>query len=267
MEFFIIIVGFMVAMFGSAMGAGGGFLLVPAMVALTDMSPSNIAGTSLLFVLCGKVTSWLGYHKMGLVDYKISRVFALPLLLGVFVGYSINRMLTMEQFSFGLGTMLAFMGLLVLTHHKLHIPSLPPHPMPVEGDLTDREGHHFHYSVGLRRSILVAFFVGIAVPLFGIGGSVLLVPLLITSFDVPEKVAVGTGQFVTLSAAAPGAFLFLTDAHISIDLALPLCLAAITGAFIGTRVGCKVETEVLRELMASTIMIAAIALIWRSVSG
>ena len=258
--YLIALTGLIVSMFGSVMGAGGGFLLVPALVALTGLTPPKIAGTSLLFVLCGKSASWIGYHRLGVVDYRVGRLFMLPLIAGVVFGYTLNSHLTVRQFSISLAAVMALMGLLIFKHSRLHIPHLPGHNINVHGHVRDRDGHDFDYDLGMRRSVLMGFVTGTCVPLFGIGGSVLLVPLLITGFGMPEKVAAGTGQFVTLSAAAPGALLYVWGAHIDPAVAAPLCVAALVGATIGTRTGYGMCQRTLRLMMSGLLFIAAMML-------
>lgn len=63
-------------------GIGGGFLIVPGLIAASDMSMLNAVGSSLLAVGTFGLTTAVNYARSGLVDWPVAGVF----VLGGFAG-------------------------------------------------------------------------------------------------------------------------------------------------------------------------------------
>lgn len=61
---FFTIVGFLAAMIGTIIGAGGGLVFVPLfMYWFPEWSPSMIVGTSLFSVMCNAISGSIAYLK------------------------------------------------------------------------------------------------------------------------------------------------------------------------------------------------------------
>jgi uncharacterized protein len=61
--------------FSGFFGIGGGFLIVPGLIASTDMAMINAVGTSLVAVTAFGLTTALNYAWSGLVDWVLAAVF------------------------------------------------------------------------------------------------------------------------------------------------------------------------------------------------
>lgn len=72
--------------FSGFFGIGGGFLIVPGLVASTNMAMINAVGTSLIAVTALGLTTALNYAASGLVDWILAAVFVGGGLLGSIVG-------------------------------------------------------------------------------------------------------------------------------------------------------------------------------------
>jgi uncharacterized membrane protein YfcA len=73
-------------LFSGFFGIGGGFLIVPGLVASTDMVMINAVGTSLLAVTAFGLTTALNYAGSGLVDWPLAAVFVGGGVIGTFAG-------------------------------------------------------------------------------------------------------------------------------------------------------------------------------------
>nr|WP_294847422.1 sulfite exporter TauE/SafE family protein [uncultured Sphingomonas sp.] len=73
-------------LFSGFFGIGGGFLIVPGLIAATDMAMINAVGTSLVAVTSFGLTTAFNYAMSGLVDWVLAGVFILGGLLGSFAG-------------------------------------------------------------------------------------------------------------------------------------------------------------------------------------
>jgi hypothetical protein len=108
----------------------------------------------------------------------------------------------------------------------------------------------------------VTFVMGIIAVLGGVGGGVLLVPIISGFFPFHLDFVRGTGLLVALCgalAAGPG----LLKANLaSLRLALPVALIASTMAIVGAMVGLALPTHIVQLALGGTILgIVAIMLI------
>lgn len=69
--------GFGTGLFSGFFGIGGGFLIVPGLIAATRMPMLNAVGTSLVAVTAFGLTTALNYARSGMVDWMLALVFIL----------------------------------------------------------------------------------------------------------------------------------------------------------------------------------------------
>lgn len=81
-------------LFSGFFGIGGGFLIVPGLVASTRMPMINAVGTSLVAVSAFGLTTALNYAFSGLVDWALAAVFIVGGVGGGFIGTRIARRLS-----------------------------------------------------------------------------------------------------------------------------------------------------------------------------
>ena len=78
---------------GGFFGIGGGFLIVPGLMAATGMTLANAAASSLVsVVLFGGATS-LSYAASGLVDWKVFLALVVGGVIGAVLGAPVSRLL------------------------------------------------------------------------------------------------------------------------------------------------------------------------------
>ena len=80
--------------FSGFFGIGGGFLIVPGLIASTDMVMINAVGTSLVAVTAFGLTTAANYAFSGLVDWLVAGVFIAGGVAGGVVGTSIAKRLS-----------------------------------------------------------------------------------------------------------------------------------------------------------------------------
>ncbi|KPL68089.1 membrane protein [Erythrobacter sp. SG61-1L] len=78
-------------------GIGGGFLIVPALVASTSMAIYRAVGTSLVAVTAFGVATAASYAFSGLVDWPLAGVFIAGGVVGSFAGTAASRRLSAQK--------------------------------------------------------------------------------------------------------------------------------------------------------------------------
>jgi uncharacterized membrane protein YfcA len=84
-------------LFSGFFGIGGGFLIVPGLVAATGMPMINAIGSSLVAVSAFGLTTAANYAYSGLVDWTLAAVFIAGGMAGSFLGARLARRLSGTQ--------------------------------------------------------------------------------------------------------------------------------------------------------------------------
>lgn len=105
---------------------------------------------------------------------------------------------------------------------------------------------------------------GLVGALLGVGGGVLVVPLLHLGFDLPLPVAVGTSLVTITGTSLAGSAGYLKRDLVRLDLAIGLGLGSLAGAVAASLLAVFVPEDVLAPLFAAVMVYAAVHLFWKS---
>src|SRR6201997_1117981 len=87
----------------------------------------------------------------------------------------------------------------------------------------------------LALKIIVGFFVGILIGLSGVGGGVLLLPVLIVGLRVPAIVAVGSDALFNFFTKIPAGLLHLKKGTVRRKVVIALAVGSIPGSICGVK--------------------------------
>ena len=104
-----------IAIFGVLMGAGGGFLMNPILLALFPALPHTVvAGTVTPTVLFSQGSGIFNYSKIKFISWKLGAGIGCSMLLGAFIGPKLTEMISVEQYKFAFGWILLILAALML---------------------------------------------------------------------------------------------------------------------------------------------------------
>jgi uncharacterized membrane protein YfcA len=89
--------GFATGCLSGFFGIGGGFLIVPALIAATSMPIYQAIGTSLVAVSAFGLTTAANYAASGLVDWSLAGTFIVGGLGGTVLGTAASRRLSTHK--------------------------------------------------------------------------------------------------------------------------------------------------------------------------
>lgn len=114
--------------------------------------------------------------------------------------------------------------------------------------------------------ILIGLCCGVFGASFGVGGGIILVPVLAILFSFGQKSAQGMSLAVIVPMALMGAWRYYQNPDIDIHLGVVLFLSigAVAGAFIGVRIASLLPADILRKLFACVLIIAAVKMLFFS---
>ena len=103
-----------VSIFGVLMGAGGGFIMNPLLLAIFPALPHTIvAGTVTPTVLFSQGSGIFNYSKINFISWKLGSGIGCAMLLGAFIGPKLTEMITLDQFKFAFGWILLILAALM----------------------------------------------------------------------------------------------------------------------------------------------------------
>lgn len=107
--------GIFVGLLSGLVGAGGGFLIIPALVLLTNQPISKAVGTSLFIITLNSIVGFIGGIKAGVeIDWKLLIPITLCSIFGVFIGQVIGSKIDGNKLKKGFGWFVLVMGIYVV---------------------------------------------------------------------------------------------------------------------------------------------------------
>lgn len=249
--------GMFVGAFGTLIGAGGGFLLVPALLLLYPHdSPALVTGISLAVVFFNAGSGSFAYARMGRVDFKSGLMFATATIPGAVLGAMTTTVLPRRVFDLIFGLLLTA-GAAYLLRRPMRTGADGPRAR-VTGHfrrhLVERDGtaHDFGYDpiVGIGISVVVGFLSS----LLGIGGGIIHVPVLSQLLGFPVHIATATSHFTLAIMALAGSLVHVADGRLTPALGViaPLAAGVLVGAQVGARLSSRVHgVWIMRGLAAA----------------
>jgi uncharacterized membrane protein YfcA len=258
------LIGISVGVFGTLIGAAGGFLLVPLLLFLYPQdTPNTITSITLTVAFFNALSGSIAYGRMKRIDYRSGLFFSMTSVPGAIIGASVTAFLSRGIFQIIFGaTLIVAAAYLIVRPERKHSISVV-NPGHARRQIEDTQGTIYSYSFSLARGMAVAFGVGFLSGLLGIGGGIIHVPVLTQLLGFPTHVATATSHFVvaitTLGAvtfhAAKGAF------SAGFGRVAVLSVGAVVGAQFGARLSQRVSGALIIRLLAVGLAIVGVRLL------
>lgn len=97
---------------------------------------------------------------------------------------------------------------------------------------------------------LIGIFGGVVSGLFGVGGGLIFVPLLIVARQFDPHVAIGTSLAAIVPTAIVGAYRHFRSDMLDFKTVAVLVVFAAIGAWIGSGLSLRLDVSILRRLLA-----------------
>ncbi len=245
--FALFLAGAAASVFGSLVGLGGGFVIIPVLRVFFAVGPAQAAGTSLVLVLANTAAATVGYLRDGKVDLRLGVTLTAGALPGSILGALAVHRFSPAGFDAAYGVVLVTLA--VLTLRRRGVVSRPA-----------GERNFMHRPpVGLGAGLVLGFISS----LFGVGGSIVLVPLLLIAARMPPHIVTATGAFVLTTTAPVGVAAHALAGDVDWAFALPLVLGGIAGGSAGPVIARRVSSPRLITLLAGALILAACGLVLR----
>ncbi|MFM8255265.1 MAG: sulfite exporter TauE/SafE family protein [Bacteroidota bacterium] len=110
----ILIEGAVVGLLTGLVGAGGGFLIIPALVILTGLPMKQAVGTSLLIIAAKSLIGFTGDVTEQAIDWVLLGFVTVMAVVGIIVGNQLSKKIDGNKLKKGFGWFVLVMGLYIL---------------------------------------------------------------------------------------------------------------------------------------------------------
>ncbi|UBZ06718.1 sulfite exporter TauE/SafE family protein [Salegentibacter mishustinae] len=110
----IIIEGIVVGVLTGIVGAGGGFLIIPALVLLAKLPMKKAVATSLLIIAIKSLIGFIGDVQNMNIDWIFLAIFTGLSVVGMFVGIYLNKFIDGKKLKKGFGWFVLLMGVYII---------------------------------------------------------------------------------------------------------------------------------------------------------
>lgn len=117
----IAVEGVIVGLITGIVGAGGGFLIIPALVLLAKLPMKMAVGTSLLIIAAKSLIGFLGDVSNQTIDWKMLLTFTALSVIGIFIGSSISKKINEKALKKGFGWFVLVMGIYIITKELISL--------------------------------------------------------------------------------------------------------------------------------------------------
>lgn len=230
--------------YGTLIGAGGGFVLMPILVLLyPDENRDVLASVSLAVVFFNAFSGSVAYARMKRIDYRSGMLFAAATVPGAVLGALVTSHLHRGLFDGILGGTLIAGSLFLFLRPR---PSdrgrtSEPHGHVVR-TLVDGDGTEHRYTYNPILGVALSLVVGFASSLLGVGGGFIHVPILVYLLSFPVHVATATSHFVLAAMALAGTIVHILNGGFTHGVFRTIYLAV--GVVVGAQFGAALSTRI-----------------------
>lgn len=272
-DLWLVPLGVAVGLFGTLVGAGGGFVLVPVLLLLyPDTDPDTITAMSLVVVFANAASGSVAYGRQKRIDYRSGGWFIAGAAPGAIAGAVVVGYIPRRAFEGIFAVALLVLGAVLLLRREGRAIREPVTGRGVaRRRIRDADGNTFVYAFRLWQGVAISAVVGFVSSLLGIGGGVVQVPAMATMLHFPVHIAAATSQFVLTFMAAEGTAVHLTTGGLGWDgnllKAALIGVGAISGAQLGARLARRLRGQIILRALAGALVVVGLRLGLKAITG
>lgn len=267
--------GLAIGAFGTLIGAGGGFILVPILlIVYPNENTELITSISLAVVFFNALSGSLAYARMKRVDFKSGIAFAIATIPGAILGAVSVAYVPRQAFDIVFGVIMiaagAFLWFSARDDHA-HRSADPASPDAGQTsrklafrDFVDADGVRYQYAYNPVVGVVLSVFVGFVSSLLGVGGGFIHVPALTRLLNFPVHVATATSHFVLAVMALTGTIVHILHGAFEhgVRRTAILAVGVLIGAQVGARLSNRIGGKSIIRGLALALVFVGIRLIW-----
>lgn len=242
MEFLLyILCGLFAGLLGGYLGLGGGIIMVPFLTVVSGLDIKQAVPVSVTAIVVTSLASSNEYLKKGLVDLELSIILALFMIVGTITGSSLSAYIPSTILKLVLTVVVLYTAFSLLKNKKA---------VDSQMQIDNRNKY-------IIAAAIIAIFTGILSGLIGIGGGVIIVPMLYLLIGLPLANSRGTSSLMIGFSAAAASAVYLINDQIDFRIAAGVILGIIVGGRLGGKLGAVAKPIIVKILFFIVMLYTA----------
>jgi uncharacterized membrane protein YfcA len=264
----LIPIGFALGAYGTMIGAGGGFLLVPLLLFLyPDETPEIITSISLAVVFFNALSGSVAYARQKRIDYASGVIFSLATVPGAVLGAVSTSLLSRRLFDgiFGVIMITATIFLIIKPSKKPYLEKKEP-VQRFSRLIIEANGTQHRFSYNVAQGIGISLLVGYLSSLLGVGGGFIHVPALVHLLNFPVHIATATSHFILAAMSLTGTAVHIVTGTFTrgIRRTIVLAIGVLIGAQVGAYFSDRLHGDLIIRGLAAALGFVGLRLLWHA---
>lgn len=252
MEFsLLIIIGIIAGILSGMFGIGGGIFIVPALMLVLKYSQLESNGTSLAALLLP--VGILGvnqYYKQNMVNIKVAGGIGLGLVFGIIIGSKIAFILPSPTLKMLYGFFMLYVASRFFGVNKFFANKF----LNQKENLTPNV-----IKINLVSSVIIGVVAGVLAGMFGLGGGLIIVPILMTIFKFETRIATATSlAALLLPVGLPGVIMYQQHDYLNLCSAVPIAIGMLGGTLAGAKIALNLSADQVKKAYSVFLLVAGL---------
>ncbi|MBD3230263.1 MAG: TSUP family transporter [Candidatus Lokiarchaeota archaeon] len=248
----------LISILGNLSGTGGGLLKVPVLIFFGYIADAVVI--SLLIIPFLSIPTTIINVKRKLIDYKASVFIIAGAFLGTILGITIyNFLMAVDQVYY----ISVFSIFLVFASLRFLFS---------KNDSQENSLEEIFYPKSIKLNyknviftLLIGILAGISSPLFGVGGGLVVTPLLVIIFHFKIHRSIATSIFIMNFTTTFSIFQHFMAGYISINallMVIILGIGTVLGSVITSYIFKRTKQNILKYVFVIIVLTIAVPLLW-----
>jgi hypothetical protein len=257
MEIGVLIVGIVAGIMSGLFGIGGGIIMVPSLIAFFGMEilDANAASLAAMLLPVGAL-GVIAFYKAGMIQLKNALWISLGLVAGSFFGAELAIAVDEKLLSKLYAGFLLYIAIGYLDIPKMFRSKKNPVPETIISG--EKKQYSFWLFIG------VGLIAGIFAGMFGKGGGIIIVPILIKFFHYEVKAASATSlAALQLPVGLPSVIVYAEAGHLNWIYAGLMAVGIVVGVFFGSKLALKLPATAFKKVYAIFLLGVGVYMVYK----
>ena len=266
----LVLLGLFSGFLGGLLGVGGGIIVVPILILVFNLRAQQAVGTSLVMIIFTALSATFAYSRQKRLDWRVGLMGAVVTVPGAVVGAYLTQFFSSNSLTIIFGLFLFFIAASMFRQsNRTASREKKPEVKKDQGSkrwvwkrkIVDAYGNLFQYDASIYTGLALLFVGGLASGFFGIGGGLIVVPILAGIVGLPMHIAVATSMLTMIFTSVSGVATHIMLGHVLLEYAAPIVVGIVVGAQVGARTAKRLRSVSLERVFALVVVVIGIILI------